>query len=355
MKKIHLKSKPAQQLVEFLLVAPFIIIIFGLLTEYAYALNTYMTVQEGLKTVTSQLYSQIKPNTSISDIRALVKADLTNYLAENKVPTNTENEIDVGYTVEGNSAIFFAGYKYIPAFTLPNVYFKLIPDEFNFLATAVVPTAFLGANSYNNSIKSKDLDGIWAGSSAFASLDAFNASKQGIMTTNVGSDPTTDKNKETNMLFLIPNGTANTYAIVDWKGVVEGRTLDRSTGLLSDGTTKFINYAVGKNAYQIVFVHDDEATPANIPTLATYWSVGSGAIADATADGILKRTLALIDINNLSVGNYDSVGLMNTVNIKTFGSLVFVTTGEDISAITSGATESSHAPDYTKNFGTKVP
>lgn len=349
------KVKPAQQLVEFLLIVPFMMIIFGILTEYAYALNTYMTVQEGLKTVTSQLYSKIKPNTSAIDIKNIVQTDLKTYLEANNVPTRTENTIEVGYDIEGSSAIFIASYKYIPAFTLPNVYFKLLPDEFNFFANSVVPKAFLSSNKYNNSIDSKDLDGIWAGSASFASLDAFNASKQGILTTPVGGDPS-GKNTETSIIFLIPTANANEYAMVDWSGEVETCTMSTNTGTLTgtscaDPGMKFIDYLKNNNYYNVMFVHDDEATPDNLSDLASYWAVGSGQLADKTADGILKRTMALIDTSNESIGDYDKIDSAYT--IKTFGSIVFVTMGDTIANIIGGESESTYVKDYTVNFGSK--
>lgn len=208
-----LKKKKAQQLVEFLLVAPFMIIILGILTEYAYALNINMTLTQGLKTVTSSIYGDIKPETTTSEITTLVTTNLTDYLSTSNIPTNTENNIKVNYFTIGENAVFIARYTYFPAFTLPNVYFKIMPDQFDFLATSSVPKAFLEENDYSMSVDSQTLDKVWSSTAGFSSQDDFNASKEGIMKDTTG---------RSNMLFLIPTtaavGLTKAYALVDWNG-----------------------------------------------------------------------------------------------------------------------------------------
>lgn len=314
LKNAWVKKRSAQQLVEFLLVVPFMVIIFGILTEYAYALNIDMTLQEGLKTVSSQLYSKIKPGLTQSQIKDLVKTDLTNYLSENRVPINAENAITVGYDIEGSSAVFMASYKYIPAFSLPNVFFKFMPDEFNFFANSVVPTAFLSENNYN-STDSIALDGIWAGPVSFGSLDAFNDSKKGIMKDGVGNNK---------VLFLVPttttattaSGLTNAYALIDWGGnsvgnytanTTDGKLYTCGASLCTDSGNKFSTYASGKGYSNIIFVHDDEAS--DVSNLSASWLNPSGSvdISAPSVDGILKRTLGLITLDNKTVGNYDGV------------------------------------------------
>ena len=361
-------KKKAQQLIEFLLVVPFMVIILGVLTEYAYALNINMTLNEGLKTVTASIYSKIKPEMTQSDIKTILQDNLTTYLSENNAPTNSENNIIVGYFINGQSAVFMASYTYIPAFTLPNVYFKILPDEFNFFTTATVPSAFLGENNYNTSIDSSVLDSIWSSSADFASLDSFNDSKKGIMKDVPG---------RTNVLFLVPTtapGLTNPYVLVDWDGTIKKNlaadtyTLDTDDGKLYECSAmicnyneKFFNYLTDNDYYNIIFVHDDE-TPSDLNDLSTYWLNPSGTtdISADTVSGILKRSLALVDMSSFSIGNYDNINVSaynsdisfgNTYTVNTFGSMIFVSgSGDNISNIIS--TES--APNYNYNFGSKV-
>lgn len=360
--------KKGQQLIEFLLVVPFMIIILGVLTEYAYALNINMTLNEGLKTVTASIYSKIKPGMTQSDIKTLLQDNLTTYLSENNAPINDENNLTVGYLINGQSAVFMASYNYIPAFTLPNVYFKILPDEFNFFTTATVPSAFLGENNYNTSVDSSILDSIWSSSADFASLDSFNDSKKGIMK---------DVDGRTNMLFLVPTtaiGLTNPYILVDWDGTVKKNlaadtyTLDTNDGKLYECSAvicnyseKFFNYLTTNNYYNIIFIHDTE-TPSDLSGLSTYWLNPSGTtdISADTANGILKRALALADMSSFSVGNYDNINVSaynsdisfgNTYTLNTFGSMIFVSgSGDDISNII----DPEIAPSYDYNFGNKV-
>lgn len=345
------------------------VIILGILTEYAYALNINMTLSEGLKTVTSSIYSEIKPSMSANDIRTTVTQNFTTYLSNNNVPTNSENNIQVGYTINGQTAVFMASYTYIPAFTLPNVYFKFMPDKFNFLATAAVPAAFLGANNYSN-INSIQLDGIWK-ASVFTNLVSFNGDKYGIMK----SDTNGGRSK---MLFLVPTDKETSggvylnspYLLVGWDGAVKKNGMNLyvvntqdgklytcaqaydSNCSIDAGNPTFYNYLTSQGIYNIIFIHDTQTPQSNNlnePNLKEQWisPEDSTDLSVTGVNGILKRALALSDMNTLSVGNYDGVNISsynasisggNNYTAETFGSMIFVHTGADsISKITSGA------------------
>lgn len=195
------KKKVAQQLVEFLLVVPFMVIILGILTEYAYALNINLTIAQAIKTATSAgymakddagvdhyfgTYSQIGPQAdkaaSQKFIVDKVTAGFIQYLKDNNVPTKIENNISVKPLTVGSTTIFVAGYTYIPAFTLPNVFFRILPDKFDFSAASTVPSAFLGDNSaYVGGYDTNDLNRIWASSGDLANIDSFDSGKKGAI------------------------------------------------------------------------------------------------------------------------------------------------------------------------------
>lgn len=335
--KIVGKKKKAQQLIEFLLVAPFMVIILGILTEYAYALSINMTLSQGLKTTASSIYSEIKPGMSASTIRTTFQNDFKKYLSDNNVPTNAENNIQVGYAIVNQTAVFMASYTYLPAFTLPNAYFKFLPDKFNFFATAAVPAAFLKPNDYSLGINSRALDKIWSSSASFSTQDDFNASKKGIMKDNSSGG-------RSHMLFLVPTsapGLATPYELVLWDGSTINNgsaiyTLDTSNGNLYECSAtcnfkqKFFDYLTdNNNFYNIIFIHDAE-TPSVLSMLNTYWinPTGSTDLSDKNVNGILKRALALYDMGNSSVGNYDDSSA-NTYKVDTFGSMIFVYTAAD--------------------------
>ncbi len=136
------KKSKAQQLVEFLLVAPFLVIFFGILTEYAYALNVSLVLQNGVKTVSANMYAKIKPSMSESEIKQELLSELSAYMTANNAPNKAANGLSVDYVEVGNSAVILAGYKYICAFTLPTIYFHILPEEFNFKASATAMCSF---------------------------------------------------------------------------------------------------------------------------------------------------------------------------------------------------------------------
>jgi len=272
MKKIiGLKSRPAQQLVEFLLVAPFMIIILGIVMEYAYALNINMTLTQGLKEVTSNMYYSVKPNMTTSDIVAAVQTNLENYLDDNNVATETANGLSLSYAPVGNTSVLIASYKYIPAFTLPQLYFRFLPSEFNFVAASAVPTVFMNANNYG-STKTAALDSIWS-------------APKGVKSTGAAHGE---------MLFLIPTlapGLTNPYEIKDWNGTSQPYVVNANDGKLysctvtcSDSGNMFKTYYAAST--NIIFVHE------------------SGAWSD-----LLKESLGLASSAGLTRGNYDNINV----------------------------------------------
>lgn len=309
-----LQHKKAQQLVEFLLVAPFLVIILGVVTEYAYALNINMTLTEGLKNSTSIIYSKIKPNMSASDIKDLVEKNLTTYLSDNNVPVKAENIIDVGYAIVGSNAVFMASYRYVPAFTLPNVYFDILPKEFYFFATSMIPASFLQGNAgYSGGYDSSDLDGIWLGNN-FSGVDTYDGKRNGIMNKTI--DDTIA------ILFLVETSAANKYAIVNWKGKMDGDcVVDTTTGSISGASCTsngkaFSTYMSGKSVLNVIFVHDSILSTdiAQLQSdLDEYWVNAAGdsgtgmKISDSSVDGVLKRTLAIVNTNKFSLGNFDNI------------------------------------------------
>lgn len=362
------KKKFAQQLVEFLLVAPFLIIILGILTEYAYALNCNATLSDGLKMVTGSIYNKINPNmadfTTGVSIEDQITADLRAYLIANNVPTRQENTLTVSSTIIGESAVFVANYKYISAFTLPNVFFHFLPDSFDFQAISIIPKSFIQGNiGYNDGISSTDLDKIWTGTN-FSGLKTYDGVKNGAMSATLDD--------KIPILFLVKSNppVANTYNIVTWDGTLQSDTLDMNTGKTSSGKNLLSAYP---NCHTFIFVKDDEV-PSDLAYLPVYWTHKKGTCSDTAptcdaidpgtlisnpiVDGILKRSLALINANSLvstNKGNFDNIAVNKYNNeiaptaatyvVDTFGSDVFVHF-EDITSITNGLTEDSLGKDY---------
>lgn len=400
MKRIAKRSKKrlAQQLIEFLLVAPFLIIILAILTEYAYALNINMTLRQGLKTATSSLYKELRPDLTQAEINNLVSYNLITYLQNNNVPTTADNNITVNYvlstpsaTVNGTS-VFIATYTYKTAFTLPNIFFHMLPDNFNFFATVAVPNAFLIPNSYtaHSTYTSATLDNIWSHPASFSSIDPLNAVRAGIVKPELSFG-------RQYILFMIPYGGTSPYYIpVCWTGkplitnkanpTLTYLALNKDDGRLYTCPTTSIDPAScsplaktflefmasskteAKNdcaavwSTNIIFLHD-----SNIPTVTDLlaapaaWLNPSDAtdLSLTTVTGALKRAIMLTGANGKGIGNFDNLDVhsynssasnSNVYNFVPFGSFVFMGTDLDI---ISKITSLGVASDYDYNYPTE--
>lgn len=268
---------------EFLLVAPFMVIILGILTEYAYALNVNMTITQGLKDVTASMYSDIKPNMAVADINDSVLLKLKNYLDENNISTASDNNLKVSYVRLGDTTVFTSTYTYIPAFTLPSVYIRFIPKQLDFFSTSAVPTAYLNPNNYGNSIDTNALSGIWTGQKGAA----------------------TDTIAQNKILFL-KMVTPAKYNTLNWSGDSDNCVLDADTGLLEGmvcgfNGVDFKTYLLSNGYKNVIFVHD----------VRSDW------------ESVRNSALAIADATTFRLGDYDMLSFV-TNKVLVYGTTVFV-------------------------------
>lgn len=339
---IRLKSEKryAQQLVEFLLVVPFVIIILGIITEYAYAMYVRMVVNEGLKESTTKIYKTMSPDITSTVIESNVKEDLTKYLQDHNIATEYRNTstgalegtaIQLQMVTLTDNTVFVATYKYIPSIILP-MGFPFLPEQLNFMLISSVPNAFVNGNTtYQNTINSATLDKAW-GASNFANLADFNATKKGVIN---GTGP-----NQNAMIFLasvtgIPPLAGNKiYAIIDWWG-----------NIAQNGTAYKIANTTDGNIYDCTY------TPATIiPPAAAYWTcpangtikgyltdytsfifvhdtgipinASGGTISTTDWNNVLKRAVAIADSSQNTLGNYD--------NLNVYGYNQFAATANNI-------------------------
>lgn len=388
MKRFYLKNRKrkSQQLLEFLLVAPFLIMVLAILVEYAYAFNINMTVKEGLRTVTSSLYSEMRPGITQAQIRSLVQYNLATYLQNNNVPVSATNPT-IGYTYStpnstttaNQTAVFTATYTYNVAFTLPNIYnssgrHSMFPNSFTFFTTVAVPSAFITQNNYPTAgrITSVDLDRIWSFTSDFSSTDGPNLARDGIMR---NTDATLTTRNRGYIIFLVPwneigptlnatkGGPVLPYIALAWDGIpyhmAGGQrfvidlnapnggvyactttaspsytcTLIPSWTLLSfvraakDASTGYSPYGTSGDT-TVVFLPDNF-------TSITSWLSGAPTTADISPDtvtGLLKRAISINGSTGASLGNYDNLNVSgynssfsaSSYTYRPFGSMVFV-------------------------------
>lgn len=134
--------KKAQQIIEFLLITPFIIAILGIMSELAYAFNINMTLQKGTEFAAGEVY--LYP--AQTNIESIIQESLKNYLDEHYVPYS--DTVDVQIVTTGQNSIVLSSYSYKSAFTLPNMFVKIIPEEFSFSGIATVNNSYVRQNNF---------------------------------------------------------------------------------------------------------------------------------------------------------------------------------------------------------------
>lgn len=348
------KRRKAQQIVEFILVAPFLIIFLGILTEYAYALSVNMTLTSTLKDATTSIYKDISPSLDESKILDIVKTKYIQSLENNNVPTKDENNITLTCVTSGKTTVFMSTYTYYSAFTLPNVFFHFLPEKFNFFVTAAVPSAYLKSNAYAGT-DSSALDSIW-GASDLTSLNSYNGIKKGILNN-------TTTNARQQLLFFVPfinKNLKNPYVLVDWAGNIlkpDGednsyyyftsensnlgvcRNVTQESGessLVCDITnTNAFDYMTTRNINMVFFVNEEGS---DLNSITSNWITGTdnvyGDISSSSISGILKKTITLKastessylgNFDNIEVYNYNvSLCPKNIILRHNFGSMIFM-------------------------------
>ncbi len=377
---INLKRKNAQQVVEFLLIAPFVIAFLAFFTEYAYALNINLTLTKALKTSTAKLYQYAKPNVTQDEIASFVKSNFIKALEENGIPTKEENNIKVGCFKTEHAGIFMAQYTYYPAFSLPTIFFKIMPDKFNFMTTVPVPLALLKSNDYSGAVSTETLDTIH-GANSFSNLADFDSIKKGFL-----KDTTSGRNK---MLFLFPSeeftDQEDTYLILNFDG--EPVTTTKTVGEGDDTSTQSFHKVYSKNKTNLlecsvvektcsesdeslynyisnngktyIYVIDKSSAESDTTSsnIKERWldTTSDTDISQSSIHGILKNTIAIINTSTSAIGNYDMLDCSSnneacassSVTIRPFGSMIFIDSDDDIkNKVTAGKSR----PDFS-DFG----
>ena len=361
------KKRKAQQIVEFILVAPFLIIFLGILTEYAYALSINMTLSSTLKDATTNIYREISPSLTEDKILEIVKTKYIDSLKNNNIPTKDENNITLTCVSAGKTTVFMGTYTYYSAFTLPNVFFHFLPEKFNFFVTASVPSAYLESNVYDG-IETSALNNVW-GATSLTDLLNYNGIKKGIF-----NNTSTARQQ---ILFFVPfkdKNLENAYALVDWSGNIlkpEGEsnlyyyfssknanlgvcknvtnTETKETTITCDFTnTNTFDYLSSRNTKMVFFVTGTESS--SLDDIKTNWITGTDSplnsdISSTNITGILKDAISLKGANtfignldNIDVYNYNlSICPKNNLVRNNFGSMIFVDRdAENMKTITNG-------------------
>jgi len=154
------KYKKAQQLVEFVVVAPIIIVIFIFIVEIGFTINAKIALSEAVR------YSLIKVNQmaddSVTDIETALENSIKSYLSSHYLPNSSSITVDIITPSAGSSeetAVVKVNYKYLPFFTLfDSLGNSIIPSELDFSSYQIVNYALLKQNTPSSVFTSAQLD-----------------------------------------------------------------------------------------------------------------------------------------------------------------------------------------------------
>ena len=155
--------RKAQQLVEFVLILPIILVILLVILELGFAINARITLAEAVKISVgkiNQLYQM--PGNATATKQAQIEYSLTNlmqnYFNLHNMPyaDNMTVKILPG-TGTSQTSLVVANYIYYPVFILPNFFgTKIIPTSIPMSSFQTVNNALLNGNNYTSSYFSTD-------------------------------------------------------------------------------------------------------------------------------------------------------------------------------------------------------
>ncbi|MDD3012182.1 MAG: TadE/TadG family type IV pilus assembly protein [Candidatus Gastranaerophilales bacterium] len=151
--------KKAQQIVEFALVVPVIIVIFMFIIEIGFILNARIAITEAVRISLTKV-NQLTDKTE-DEIKSTLENSIVNYVSSYNLPNSDSIFVNIIEPSAGNSqqtAIIKVNYKYQPVFNLLNFSEQSIfPHEFDFCSYQVVNEALFNSNNTTSFLTSDEL------------------------------------------------------------------------------------------------------------------------------------------------------------------------------------------------------
>lgn len=141
------KLKKAQHIVEFTLIAPFIIFFIGVVFEIALIVHTNYRFNASLYEAASLLALNNKINVEKEDTIENIK-EYTRILLEHRFAPY-RNSLNAELVQAGDIDFIIGEYRYTSTFTLFNYMTGYEPDSYNFLTIIPVNSAVLRKNSFD--------------------------------------------------------------------------------------------------------------------------------------------------------------------------------------------------------------
>jgi len=150
-----LKKLKAQQIVEFMLAAPVLIMFFAVLTEFAFAFNANLVFTNAVKSSVSSYISTITADADKNDYQTAVRNYILNDMRKNKVPNL--NSLETKLIKVGDYTAVVGSYTYKPGFT-----FSFLPalKQIKMNTVSIFPFSEIDLSGYENGISTSELNNI---------------------------------------------------------------------------------------------------------------------------------------------------------------------------------------------------
>ena len=132
-----MKKLKAQQITEFLLAVPLLVIFFVILTEFAFGLNSYLVLNNSVKAGVDGYLNALNIDSSTSSLETIVRNSVAQSFTDNNIPDTSTLE----------TRLIKVSYQFLPAL-------KTIKMN----ASAVIPIKEPIFTGYENGISSDNLD-----------------------------------------------------------------------------------------------------------------------------------------------------------------------------------------------------
>lgn len=301
-----MKSRNAQQLVEFVLVLPILIILVMTIIEIGFAINMKISLSEAIKISMSQAQEMYDYSgdaaTRVTTFQNNLKAEIGNYFTEhNLLFANTLTVSVAPVTGMSNYSVIKVTSQYIPSFSLPNVLGgQVIPSFYVLSSTAMINNSILGNNSAFDSGISND--------------DVF--SNYTSEETSILKNPAIDgiTNVRSLIGFLVDINPLDAKAeLYDWQGnnISPGNEFDLTSGNLFipsgnvfvDANKTYLCSLFGSQKTTFISGSYSPSLWCSSPTCLT-----SDDISDQSHDYLNKRLISFIeDSSSMSIGTYDPI------------------------------------------------
>ncbi len=150
-----MKKKNAQQIMEFILVLPLLIIFFVILTEFAFAFNANLVLTNATKSAAFAYLENISTDSEKETFDQAIESYIKEELKNNKIPNLNSLETNL-ITIETYPTII-TKYTYNPDFK-----FVFLPalKNLNMSAVTVLPFKGLDLTGYENALSAAQVEMI---------------------------------------------------------------------------------------------------------------------------------------------------------------------------------------------------